>query len=589
MPLSRYLMSVAQRVCHPCQRGGIKGRISTDNVIDLESSIINWLAFARDEVSLALFDIKAAFPSLSHEFLLMVLKRIMMDESALRMVEELYRENVGVLRIRSSATFLIQILSGIRQGCPCSGALWAIGFDCIIRFLINRLSASPSRLVGLADDLALAMRFTSISLPVVVKAFDCIRDATLLEINGRKTQFVPFWGANLSDARRLIESIAPSLCGLQVSHSALYIGLRLGPEAHALQWCPVAGEMVRRSRSLKSMHGGFSQMALFFNLLIASLHGYIGAFFAPDRHLLFYEEVSLATVFSIPLYSIRVGILRAMKHFGFPVAIRDAFTSSRAARYRLACRSPEFFRAWEQLDAAFDSDDALIRFPLEDWLKRTACWSLKQNKAELEAIPAVVNLSPEVKVQRAVHGILLQSGSAAEASKLMDARLKRFRASTAHDFHRCVQVICSELPPQVAWSVMRTACYAWLTSHRFGVQCVPCLFGCEGGADSFNHYVQCSSLHCAVTAVFPKVDSVCGCLPFFLFDVFTLHRVDPAVQSETVLYRSLVTHLCLAAYNACRHERYGGSVSDLLHELACRTARGSRKARALLLAMRGSV
>eukprot|EP00959_Pyramimonas_sp_CCMP1952_P213120 4459246-Pyramimonas_sp.AAC.1 len=56
---------------------------------------------------------------------------------------------VGFLRVGSEVRELFSLSSGVPQGCPLSGAPWALGMDPLVRALVSSLEAAG----GSEDDL----------------------------------------------------------------------------------------------------------------------------------------------------------------------------------------------------------------------------------------------------------------------------------------------------------------------------------------------------------------------------------------------------------------------------------------------------
>ena len=97
------------------------------------------------------FDFKAAFPSISHEFLLQSLDHLGLPEGAINVIRALYDQVKCSLRFKGSTHDSFMVRSGIRQGCPLSPLLFAATVDIILRRL-HRLSPDAF-LRAFADDI----------------------------------------------------------------------------------------------------------------------------------------------------------------------------------------------------------------------------------------------------------------------------------------------------------------------------------------------------------------------------------------------------------------------------------------------------
>ena len=91
--LSIPLGQQAQYSCAELQCGFIKGRNIIDNLIALESHLLEHATFFGQKFAgLFLLDIKSAFPSLDHEWLFHVLRELGIPEYFVAAIEQLYAD-----------------------------------------------------------------------------------------------------------------------------------------------------------------------------------------------------------------------------------------------------------------------------------------------------------------------------------------------------------------------------------------------------------------------------------------------------------------------------------------------------------------
>eukprot|EP00972_Heterocapsa_arctica_P071080 10499933-Heterocapsa_arctica.AAC.1 len=83
--------------------------------------------------ALVFWDFVAAFPSVSQAWLFTVLAAAGFPEGFLRLVHGIYFMNFAYGTDGTSHRFLFQILSGVVQGCPLSGLLFAVLLDPFLR------------------------------------------------------------------------------------------------------------------------------------------------------------------------------------------------------------------------------------------------------------------------------------------------------------------------------------------------------------------------------------------------------------------------------------------------------------------------
>ena len=75
---------------------------------------------SKKPVFIAWLDIKAAFPSVPHSYMLECLRKIGLGESYIRIVKNLYQDTTSTYRCAHTVTRNLQIKVGLKQGCPLS-------------------------------------------------------------------------------------------------------------------------------------------------------------------------------------------------------------------------------------------------------------------------------------------------------------------------------------------------------------------------------------------------------------------------------------------------------------------------------------
>ena len=121
------------------QRGFVQGRQMLANIIDLDTRAHCFgLASPSHLIPiLVLFDFSAAFPSVSHTWLFLALEAMHFTPEFINMVKSLYTNNIAMYNTQGCNHVLFCIISGILQGCPLSGFLFAVVIDPFLRHCVS--------------------------------------------------------------------------------------------------------------------------------------------------------------------------------------------------------------------------------------------------------------------------------------------------------------------------------------------------------------------------------------------------------------------------------------------------------------------
>ena len=136
------------------QRGFLRGRSMLSNVIDIDFEAMR-VSLTCEQGASVLFDMKAAFPSLAHEYLFKVLRHMGLPRTVLNIITALYNQNKCVISCGGHVCPGFQMRAGIRQGCPLSPLLFAVTVDMLLRRLAGTFPMDVVR--AFADDTAMVV------------------------------------------------------------------------------------------------------------------------------------------------------------------------------------------------------------------------------------------------------------------------------------------------------------------------------------------------------------------------------------------------------------------------------------------------
>ena len=112
-----------------------------DNVLEIEAAMMEHSMKSKAPLAVML-DFKAAFPSISHEYLHEVLADMGLPEGARRALKHLYHDGRCEIVHGGRRHRGFDMKSGIRQGCPLAPITFAAVMDVFLRLLQHRFGDS---------------------------------------------------------------------------------------------------------------------------------------------------------------------------------------------------------------------------------------------------------------------------------------------------------------------------------------------------------------------------------------------------------------------------------------------------------------
>jgi len=121
------------------QQAAIKGRQLHNVLLNIKSAI-DYSNDIQHPLALLQIDFSKAFDSISHSFILGIMKHIEIPPYLIQWTSLLLHNTCARIQVNSSLTDVIPITTGIRQGCPLSMLLFVMATD----VLAKKISASTS-------------------------------------------------------------------------------------------------------------------------------------------------------------------------------------------------------------------------------------------------------------------------------------------------------------------------------------------------------------------------------------------------------------------------------------------------------------
>ena len=391
------------------------------------------------------------------------------------------------------------MLSGIRQGCPASGTLFALAIDPCLRFLMSFIGPERGILNAYADDIAAVLRDLFDTIKIIDDTFTIIGQATALHLHPGKVQIIPLWKYDEVAIREQINIIAPRLAKAKIQKSGKLLGIFVGPGAAEHQWSGVAGELRARSRYLASLNLAWSGVAPLYRSHVVSVTSHILQFAAPSRELLQVESNCLAVVTKTPSRAVPLAVLTRMKEFGLATNFISISIQGEAATYRAMMSSGVYHKMVSEIARARKSRYTNLSPYLRWWTCGGVLGHFAKVKEHVEYVACTLPVE-NFGLQRWAAKILFDSIPLATLDECLARRLTTFlkeeifpeKAATAR-----LRILAAKgsVPQCAVASVLRTICNAWTTTGRFSGPTAVCPFGCGiPEADMFSHFPGCSSL-----------------------------------------------------------------------------------------------
>ena len=138
---------VLTRSISDLQRGFVAMRQLLQNVLELDvyAHIHAMSSSPLHMPLLVFFDFAAAFPSVSHQWLFLTLDALQFPKGIIALVKNMYTRNSALYFNGTENICLFHIITGVLQGCPLSGLLFAACMDPFLRH-IERVTSGSIRI-----------------------------------------------------------------------------------------------------------------------------------------------------------------------------------------------------------------------------------------------------------------------------------------------------------------------------------------------------------------------------------------------------------------------------------------------------------
>lgn len=295
------LRMAAAQCCSPAHFGFVAERQLGDAVLIPEASALHGVRRSSSG-GLIFVDFLAAFPSVRRRWIRRVLEVMGVPGQARRLVESLYLDTFALVAVGAAEPVPIRVLSGIRQGCPASGCIFALAIDPVLRGIMGCSPSPLNRLVAFADDLATYLHHFLGMIRRFLELLADVAGATGLQLAPAKTVIVPLWADDLVQARCAIVSQASQLGATLVADRFVHLGVEVGPGAHASRWHRALAVLLERSVIVRAAQASCSEPMVLYSGFAFSTLRFVAPFDRPPPHSLRAEAQGVARALGMPMH-----------------------------------------------------------------------------------------------------------------------------------------------------------------------------------------------------------------------------------------------------------------------------------------------
>ena len=332
------------------QNGFIAGRNFLCNVVGIDA----FARFASYPCNFALlplivlFDLKAAFPSVAHQWLFKSLAAAGASVELMNFVKALYISVRVFVSVKSQLKHAFFARSGVLTGCPLSATLFVIAMDPFLK-KFNRVLVEKSYgvLYACADDLGGSLlRMTS--LLVLHTIFDTMATVAGLILNTSKCVIIPLVPSSsplFCSYRVWLEKHIPDWASFKIATHAEYLGFEVGPEAGSYQWVKVL-EAFNANLTATSNSGAPPSISVFiYNAKLVPKFSYKAQLVPPVADIAELEKKWSCNILKAPFKSFPPALLYCGKSVGF-YQLSSVKVQSSAAAIRAAWSTVNNWKYW---------------------------------------------------------------------------------------------------------------------------------------------------------------------------------------------------------------------------------------------------
>lgn len=274
--IAHSIMPAVSSMVHPSQKGFLWGKNGIDHTCDINQFFFEGVVKKHQRL-LFFLDTAKAFDSIDHSWAIKVLSKADFPPWVIRFIQSSLRDVKVAPCFGNDFSLWIDILRGVKQGCPLSPLIFILAYDP----LLTALSTLPNiKAYAFADDIALSA-LTISDISPALSLFSLFSFLSGLGINKVKSCVISS-GLNRSHKKLTREISNCPWPDLPLRPSATHLGIPIGRDITLAEIFEAPyNKAVSRLASSQSVVSSFSVSSriLFVNTFIISLFSYHFLFF----------------------------------------------------------------------------------------------------------------------------------------------------------------------------------------------------------------------------------------------------------------------------------------------------------------------
>ena len=585
---------LARHYISSMQQGFLRGRMMTNNILDIDYDAMT-VSLKCKKGALLFFDFKAAFPSVSHRFLINALRNIGLPDHAISFVTALYHNNNCTLCFQGEQYEGFGMFCGVRQGCPISPLLFAAAVDVLLRMLAKRLPTGTFR--AFADDIGTVVEDWPGSAAILQQVFSEFEDMSGLALNIEKTVCIPLWEGASEEVQNSVKDTKWD--GLCIATHAAYLGVEQGPGKGTHTWKKPVAKYLDRCQKWANLGHGLLYSTMAYNSFASSVLSFVGQFEDPPLEALKAEKEGLRRMTPGPgKWCMPEDLFFLKESYGQSMSFQSLQFTAQAAKLRISAHHLLHNRQHGTLRDSIAQRSRHIKELLRNtqftvrpamwkgWYQNSYTLSIARNEDRLRADGVILEqLLSDIagslvwdedacrkqreRIQRVALRAIKQVHLPDPQNRLRNKLARWYKnknyhpsAVPYHDLvgppahvaarvHKHLLRLPHIVAPRVAAAVFKCVFNGWCTKARFQQRysnSSVCLLGCGGQAlDAIEHYCCCPQVHEVLWKKLRATMPIKHCLNIWLLN-------DPRQDlDEYLMCSSLITYVTYMAFNLFRH------------------------------------